>query len=190
MTSAQLKKLPPIRLSGTRPEDVFCGRAFALAGSVHKEPRCARKHLVHNNRVTRPRRRYEKRERRHDPLRSPERRVDKVAVEPADRVVGRLAASHAVLVVLIADIRNSYQAKMSGFRKKLESNRDEALDKMLVKGSVDDFLDHMDDDADTSDTIEIGQNDLRGNARESQEFFNTIRQSGIEVTEQDIEAIE
>ena len=41
----------------------------------------------------------------------------------------------------IADIRNSYQAKMSGFRKKLESNRDEALDKMLVKGSVDDFLD-------------------------------------------------
>jgi len=90
----------------------------------------------------------------------------------------------------INDMRSSYQSKMNRFRKNLESNRDEALDKMLVKGSVNDFLDHMDEDEDTSDTIEIGQSDLRGNARESQEFFNTIRQSGIEITDQDIEAVE
>jgi len=90
----------------------------------------------------------------------------------------------------IGDIRNSYQSKMGRFRKNFGSNRDEALDNILVKGSVNDFLDHMDEDEDTSDTIEIGQNDLRGNVRESQEFFNTIRQSGIEVTEQDIKAVE
>ena len=90
----------------------------------------------------------------------------------------------------ISDMRNSYQSKMNRFKKNLESNRDEALDNLLVKGSVDDFLDRMDDDEDTSDTIEIGQSDLRGNARDSQEFFSTIRQSGIEVTDQDIEAVE
>ena len=54
--------------------------------TASKKMRAARERLVHLDRIARPRRGDDKRERRHHPIGRPQRRIDKVPVEATNRM--------------------------------------------------------------------------------------------------------